>query len=150
MQVILLDKIGNLGGLGDQVNVKSGYARNFLIPQGKVVMATKENVAMFETRRAELEAKVAEQLAAAEARAETVNTLEGVTIASKAGDEGKLFGSIGTRDIADAITAAGVAVVKSEVRLPEGALRNIGEFEVSIQLHSEVFATAKISIVATA
>ncbi|NOH99079.1 50S ribosomal protein L9 [Vibrio sp. 99-70-13A1] len=150
MQVILLDKIGNLGGLGDQVNVKSGYARNFLIPQGKVVMATKENVAMFETRRAELEAKVAEQLAAAEARAETVNTLEGVTIASKAGDEGKLFGSIGTRDIADAITAAGVAVVKSEVRLPEGALRNIGEFEVSIQLHSEVFATAKITIVATA
>ncbi|MDN3614873.1 50S ribosomal protein L9 [Vibrio gallaecicus] len=150
MQVILLDKIGNLGGLGDQVNVKSGYARNFLIPQGKVVMATKENVAMFETRRAELEAKVAEQLAAAEARAETVNTLEGVTIASKAGDEGKLFGSIGTRDIADAITAAGVAVVKSEVRLPEGALRNIGDFEVSIQLHSEVFATAKISIVATA
>ncbi len=148
MQVILLDKIGNLGGLGDQVNVKSGYARNFLIPQGKVVMATKANVEMFETRRAELEAKVAEQLAAAEARAETVNTLEGVTIASKAGDEGKLFGSIGTRDIADAITAAGVAVVKSEVRLPEGALRNIGEFEVSIQLHSEVFATAKIAIVA--
>lgn len=148
MQVILLDKIGNLGGLGDQVNVKSGYARNFLIPQGKVVMATKDNVAMFETRRAELEAKVAEQLAAAEARAESVNTLEGVTIASKAGDEGKLFGSIGTRDIADAITAAGVAVVKSEVRLPEGALRNIGEFEVSIQLHSEVFATAKIAIVA--
>ncbi|WP_299691066.1 50S ribosomal protein L9 [uncultured Vibrio sp.] len=148
MQVILLDKIGNLGGLGDQVNVKSGYARNFLIPQGKAVMATKDNVAMFETRRAELEAKVAEQLAAAEARAESVNTLEGVTIASKAGDEGKLFGSIGTRDIADAITAAGVAVAKSEVRLPEGALRNIGEFEVSIQLHSEVFATANIAIVA--
>ncbi|WP_186171938.1 50S ribosomal protein L9 [Vibrio chagasii] len=148
MQVILLDKIGNLGGLGDQVNVKSGYARNFLIPQGKAVMATKDNVAMFETRRAELEAKVAEQLAAAEARAEKVNSLEGVSIASKAGDEGKLFGSIGTRDIADAITAAGVAVAKSEVRLPEGALRNIGEFEISIQLHSEVFATAKIAIVA--
>lgn len=148
MQVILLDKIGNLGGLGDQVNVKSGYARNFLIPQGKAVMATKDNVAMFETRRAELEAKVAEQLAAAEARAEKVNALEGVSIASKAGDEGKLFGSIGTRDIADAITAAGVEVAKSEVRLPEGALRNIGEFEVSIQLHSEVFATAKIAIVA--
>ena len=148
MQVILLDKIGNLGGLGDQVNVKSGYARNFLIPQGKAVMATKGNVEMFETRRAELEAKVAEQLAAAEARAEKVNALEGVSIASKAGDEGKLFGSIGTRDIADAITAAGVAVAKSEVRLPEGALRNIGEFEVSIQLHSEVFATAKIAIVA--
>ena len=148
MQVILLDKIGNLGGLGDQVNVKSGYARNFLIPQGKAVMATKGNVEMFEARRAELEAKVAEQLTAAEARAEKVNALEGVSIASKAGDEGKLFGSIGTRDIADAITAAGVEVAKSEVRLPEGALRNIGEFEVSIQLHSEVFATANIAIVA--
>ncbi|ASF98885.1 50S ribosomal protein L9 [Vibrio anguillarum] len=148
MQVILLDKIGNLGSLGDTVSVKSGYARNFLIPQGKAVMATKSNVEMFETRRAELEAKVAEQLVASQARAEQVNALEAVVIASKAGDEGKLFGSIGTRDIADAITAAGVAVSKSEVRLPEGALRNVGSFEVSIQLHSEVFATAKIQIVA--
>lgn len=138
MQVILLDKIGNLGGLGDTVNVKSGYARNFLIPQGKAVMATKGNVEMFEARRAELEAKVAEQLAAAEARAEKVNALEAVVIASKAGDEGKLFGSIGTRDIAEAITAAGVEVAKSEVRLPEGALRTTGEFEISVQLHSEV------------
>lgn len=119
MQVILLDKIGNLGSLGDTVNVKSGYARNFLIPQGKAVMATKANVAMFESRRAELEAKVAEQLAAAQTRADQVNALEAVVIASKAGDEGKLFGSIGTRDIADAITAAGVKVSKSEVRLPE-------------------------------
>ncbi|MGL6170708.1 MAG: 50S ribosomal protein L9 [Vibrio sp.] len=148
MQVILLDKIGNLGSLGDTVNVKSGYARNFLIPQGKAVMATKANVAMFESRRAELEAKVAEQLTAAQARADQVNALEAVVIASKAGDEGKLFGSIGTRDIADAITAAGVKVSKSEVRLPEGALRNVGEFEVSVQLHSEVFATAKVQIVA--
>jgi len=128
MQVILLDKIGNLGSLGDQVNVKSGYARNFLIPQGKVVMATKANVEMFETRRVELEAKVAEQRAASEARAEKLVALEAVVIASKAGDEGKLFGSIGTRDIADAITAAGEAVVKSEVRLPEGALRNFSEY----------------------
>ncbi|MGR5237882.1 50S ribosomal protein L9 [Vibrio alfacsensis] len=148
MQVILLDKIGNLGGLGDTVNVKSGYARNFLIPQGKAVMATKANVEMFEARRAELEAKVAEQLVAAEARAEKVNALEAVVIASKAGDEGKLFGSIGTRDIADAITAAGVEVAKSEVRLPEGALRTTGEFEISVQLHSEVFATAKVQVVA--
>jgi len=148
MQVILLDKIGNLGGLGDQVNVKSGYARNFLIPQGKAVMATKSNVEMFEVRRAELEAKVAEQLTAAQARAEKVSALEAVVIASKAGDEGKLFGSIGTRDIADAVSAAGVAVVKSEVRLPEGALRTTGEFEVSIQLHSDVFATVNLSIVA--
>ena len=147
MQVILLDKIGNLGSLGDQVNVKAGYARNFLIPQGKAVMATKANVEMFETRRAELEANVAKQLAAAEARAESVNALE-VTIASKSGDEGKLFGSIGNRDIADAATAAGVAIAKSEVRLPEGALRTTGSFEVSIQLHSEVFATLKLEVTA--
>ncbi len=148
MQVILLDKIGNLGGLGDTVNVKSGYARNFLIPQGKAVMATKSNVEMFEGRRAELEAKVAEQLTAAQARADQVNALEAVVITSKAGDEGKLFGSIGTRDIADAITAAGVEVAKSEVRLPEGALRNVGEFEISVQLHSEVFAEVKLQVVA--
>ena len=147
MQVILLDKIGHLGSLGDQVNVKAGYARNFLIPQGKAVMATKANVEMFETRRAELEANVAKQLAAAEVRAESVNALE-VTIASKSGDEGKLFGSIGNRDIADAATAAGVAIAKSEVRLPEGALRTTGSFEVSIQLHSEVFATLKLEVTA--
>ncbi|WP_407332006.1 50S ribosomal protein L9 [Enterovibrio sp. 27052020O] len=148
MQVILLDKIGNLGGLGDQVTVKSGYARNFLIPKGKAVMATKSNVEHFEARRADLEAKVAEVLAAAQARAEEVAALEAVVIASKSGDEGKLFGSIGTRDIADAVTAAGVAVSKSEVRLPEGALRNVGEYEISLQLHSEVFATVKVSVVA--
>ncbi|ASA55479.1 50S ribosomal protein L9 [Vibrio gazogenes] len=148
MQVILLDKIGNLGGLGDTVNVKSGYARNFLIPQGKAVMATKANVEMFEHRRAELEAQVAEQLAAAQSRADQVNALEAVVIASKAGEEGKLFGSIGTRDIADAVTAAGVQVSKSEVRLPEGALRNVGEYDISIQLHSEVFADVKLQVVA--
>ena len=148
MQVILLDKIANLGGLGDQVNVKAGYARNFLIPQAKAVMATKANVEMFDARRAELEAKVAEQHAAAQARAEALNVLEGVVIASKAGDEGKLFGSIGTRDIAEAVSAAGVALVKSEVRLPEGALRATGEFEVSVQLSSDVFATVKLNVVA--
>ena len=148
MQVILLDKIGNLGSLGDQVAVKSGYARNFLIPQGKAVMATKANVEHFEARRAELEAKVAETLATAGARAEQVEALEAVVIASKAGDEGKLFGSIGTRDIADAVSAAGVKVAKSEVRLPEGALRNTGEYEISLQLHSEVFATVKVNVVA--
>ena len=148
MQVILLDKIGNLGALGDAVSVKSGYARNFLIPQGKAVMATKSNVEMFETRRAELEAKVAEQRVACEARAEQVNALEVVVLSSKAGDEGKLFGSIGTRDIAEAITAAGAKVVKSEVRLPEGVLRNTGEFAISVQLHSEVFATVNLLVVA--
>lgn len=117
MNIILLDKIANLGGLGDQVTVKSGYARNFLFPQGKAVPATKDNVEKFEARRAELEAKIAEQLAAANARAEKVAELAEVTIAAPAGDEGKLFGSVGTRDIADAITAAGVEVQKAEVKL---------------------------------
>ena len=143
MQVILLDKVANLGSLGDQVNVKAGYARNFLVPQGKAVPATKKNIEFFEARRAELEAKLAEVLAAANARAEKINALETVTIASKAGDEGKLFGSIGTRDIADAVTAAGV-----EVRLPNGVLRTTGEHEVSFQVHSEVFAKVIVNVVA--
>ena len=144
MQVILLDKVANLGSLGDQVNVKAGYARNFLVPQGKAVPATKKNIEFFEARRAELE----EVLAAANARAEKINALETVTIASKAGDEGKLFGSIGTRDIADAVTAAGVEVAKSEVRLPNGVLRTTGEHEVSFQVHSEVFAKVIVNVVA--
>ncbi|MBL1376836.1 50S ribosomal protein L9 [Zobellella iuensis] len=148
MQVILLDKIAKLGGLGDQVTVKSGYARNFLLPQGKAVLATKDNVAAFEARRAELEAKLAEQLAAAQARADQLSALENVVIASKSGDEGKLFGSIGARDVADAITAAGVAVAKSEVRLYDGVLRNVGEYEVGVQLHADVKATVKLQVVA--
>ncbi|WP_417615877.1 50S ribosomal protein L9 [Oceanisphaera sp.] len=148
MQVILLDKIAKLGGLGDQVTVKSGYARNFLLPQGKAVLATKDNVATFEARRAELEAKLAEQLAAAQARADQLSGLESVEIASKSGDEGKLFGSIGARDIADAITAAGVEVAKSEVRLTDGVLRNVGEYEVGVQLHADVKAAVTIKVVA--
>ncbi|ATG72926.1 50S ribosomal protein L9 [Zobellella denitrificans] len=148
MQVILLDKIAKLGGLGDQVTVKSGYARNFLLPQGKAVLATKDNVAAFEARRAELEAKLADQLAAAQARADQLSALENVVIASKSGDEGKLFGSIGARDVADAITAAGVAVAKSEVRLYDGVLRNVGEYEVGVQLHADVKATVKLQVVA--
>ena len=116
MEIILLDKIANLGGLGDKVTVKSGYARNFLFPQGKAVPATKVNVEKFEQRRAELEAKIADQHAAAQARADKISALGEVTIASPAGDEGKLFGSVGTRDIADAITAAGVEVTKSEIK----------------------------------
>ncbi|BBG60324.1 50S ribosomal protein L9 [Providencia rustigianii] len=148
MQVILLDKVANLGSLGDQVNVKSGYARNFLVPQGKAVPATKKNIEFFEARRAELEAKLADVLAAAQARAAAVTALGSVTLASKAGDEGKLFGSIGTRDIADAITAAGVKVAKSEVRLPNGVLRTTGDHEVHFQLHSDVFAELNVIIVA--
>jgi len=148
MQVILLDKIARLGGLGDTVEVKSGFARNYLIPQGKAVMATKANLEVFETRRAELEAKLAGVLAAAQARAAQVEALENVTIESKSGDEGKLFGSIGTRDVADAITAAGVAVAKIEVRMPEGALRYTGEYEIAVQLHADVKTTVKINVVA--
>lgn len=135
MQVILLDKIANLGSLGEQVVVKSGFARNFLFPQGKAVPATKANIETFDARRAELEAKIAEQLVAAQARAEKLEALAEVTLVSKAGDEGKLFGSIGTRDIADAISAVGVEVAKSEVRLPLGTIRETGEFDVSISVH---------------
>jgi large subunit ribosomal protein L9 len=148
MEVILLEKVGKLGTIGDKVNVKAGYGRNFLIPQGKAVFATAENLAEFEARRAELEAAAAEQRSAAEARGQQLAALDAIVIASNAGDEGKLFGSIGTRDIADAITAAGVEVTKSEVKLPEGALRETGEFEIDIQLHAEVTQPIKLTIVA--
>ena len=144
MQVILLDKIAKLGGLGDQVSVKSGYARNYLIPQGKAVMATKANIEAFGARRAELEAKLAANKAAAEERAAKLAELATVVIASKSGDEGKLFGSIGTRDVAEAITAAGVAVAKSEVRMGN-VLR---DYEVAVQLHADVKATVQIQVVA--
>ena len=150
MQIILLDKVANLGGLGDNVTVKSGYARNFLFPQGKAVPATKANIEKFEARRAELEAKLAAGLAAANDRAAKVAELAQVTIASKAGDEGKLFGTVGTRDIADAITEAGVAVTKAEVKLPNGTLRETGEFDIDLQLHAEVIATIKVIIIAEA
>ena len=148
MQVILLDKIAHLGKVGDQVNVKSGFARNYLIPQGKAVMATKSNIEHFEARRAELEEKAAQVLAAAVDRAARLEALGSVTIASKAGDEGRLFGSIGTRDIADAITAKGVEVAKSEVRLPNGLIRTLGEHEVTFQFHGEVFSHLNVVIVA--
>ena len=147
MEVILLEKVGKLGSLGDKVAVKAGYGRNFLIPTGKAVPANDANIAAFEARRAELEKAAAEKLAAAQARAEQLNE-KVVTIVSKAGDEGKLFGSIGVRDIADAITAAGVDVAKSEVRLPEGSLRTVGEFDITVQLHSEVKAIVNLVVVA--
>jgi len=150
MDIILLDKIANLGGLGDKVTVKSGFARNFLFPQGKAVPATKANVEKFEARRAELEAKIAEQLAVAEARAAKIQELAEVTIAAPAGDEGKLFGSIGTKDIADTITAAGVEVAKAEVKLPTGTLRETGEFEIDLQLHSDVMTAIKLIVIAEA
>ncbi len=147
MEVILLEKVGKLGSLGDKVAVRAGYGRNFLVPTGKAVPANAANIAQFEARRAELEKAAAEKLAAAQARAEKLNE-KSFTIVSKAGDEGKLFGSIGVRDIADAVTAAGVNVAKAEVRLPEGSLRHVGEFEITLQLHSEVKAVIKLVVVA--
>jgi len=148
MDVILLEKVGKLGNIGDKINVKAGYGRNYLIPNGKAVFATAENMAEFETRRAELEAAAAALLTEAEARAAKLAVLETVTIAANAGDEGKLFGSIGTRDIADAVTAAGVEVAKSEVKLPEGAIREIGEFDIDIQVHAEVTQVIKLAVTA--
>ena len=148
MEIILQDTVANLGKLGDKVNVKAGYARNFLFPQQKAVPANKANLEAFEARRAELEAKQAANLAAAQERGTALEALESVVITSKAGDEGKLFGSIGTRDIADAITAAGVAVVKSEVRLPEGALRNTGTYEIAVSVHSDVSAVVNVEVLA--
>jgi large subunit ribosomal protein L9 len=148
MEVILLEKVVNLGGLGDKVSVRPGYGRNFLIPQGKAVPATSANVAQFEQRRSELEAAAAAAVAAAEARAEQVQALGTVTITAVAGEEGKLFGSVGTRDIADAVTAAGVELEKSEVKLPAGALREVGEYAIQLQLHSEVAVQLSLAIVA--
>ncbi|KTS74220.1 50S ribosomal protein L9 [Pseudomonas oryzihabitans] len=147
MDVILLEKIANLGNLGDKVNVKGGYARNFLLPQGKATAATAANVEAFEARRAELEKQAAEKKAQADARAAKLAELT-VTIAANSGDEGKLFGSIGTRDIAEAVSAAGVELDKSEVRLPNGALRNTGEYDVEVHLHTDVEAVVKVVVVA--
>lgn len=147
MEVILLENISNLGGLGDKVDVKAGFGRNYLIPHGKAVPATEGNLAEFETRRAELEAAAATTLAAAEARAEAINALGLISIGANAGEEGKLFGSVGTRDIAAAVSAAGCEVDKSEVRLPEGALRDLGEYEIAIQVHGEVTAMVAIAVV---
>ncbi|WP_297186201.1 50S ribosomal protein L9 [uncultured Porticoccus sp.] len=148
MEVILLEKVGKLGSIGDKVNVKAGYGRNYLIPQNKAVFATNANMAEFEAKRAELEAAALEQRTAAEARGQQLAALPAIVIAANSGDEGKLFGSIGTRDIADAVTAAGVEVSKSEVKLPEGALREIGEYEIDIQLHAEITQPIKLSVIA--
>lgn len=146
MQVILLEKVANVGDLGTLVDVKAGFGRNFLIPKGKAVRATKDNIAQVEARRAELEQKAAEGLSAAHVRAEKLAELE-VTVTAKSGDEGKLFGSVGNRDLAAAITEAGVDVAKSEVQLPTGPLRQTGEFDISVQLHTEVVATVKVTVI---
>lgn len=148
MEVILLDKVENLGNLGDKVNVKSGFGRNYLLPQGKATMATPENIKIFEARRAELEKAAADRLAAAQARAAKLNELE-ISITANAGDEGKLFGSIGTHDIAEVLTNnAGIEVHKSEIRLPNGTIRHVGEYNIDLHLHSDVNATIKLIVVA--
>ncbi len=146
MEVILLERIGNLGDLGEKVEVRAGYGRNFLIPQGKAIPATKENLASFEARRAELEKRAAESLAAAQARADKLAELGSVTIAHQAGEGGKLFGSVSTTDIADAVSSAGVEITRKEVRLPEGPLRMTGEHQVDIQLHSLLTQQIKVII----
>ncbi|KAF0807693.1 50S ribosomal protein L9 [Alcanivorax xiamenensis] len=147
MQVILLETIKNLGDLGSVVDVRPGYGRNFLIPQGKALPATKDNLAEVEARRAELEKQASEQLAAAQERADKLAEAS-VTIGAKSGDEGKLFGSVGTRDIADAITEqTGVEMSKAEVKLPHGALRQTGEYEIDLALHADVTVTIKLAVV---
>lgn len=147
MEVILLEKIANLGNLGDKVTIKSGYGRNYLVPQGKAVPATAQKIAEFEARRAELEKAAAAKLGEAQARANALAKLA-IVISHKAGEEGRLFGSIGTHNISEAITQAGVAVSKHEVRLPHGAIRHLGEFPIDINLHTDVVATINIQIAA--
>jgi len=149
MEVILLESVQKLGELGDKVTVKSGYGRNFLIPQKKAVPATAENLQQFEERRADLEAVAGDKLSIAKNRAKKVDELS-ITITTKAGEEGKLFGSITVRDVAEACEAAGVKLEKSEVRLPEGPIRELGEFEINIHLHPEVDALLKLAVVAEA
>ena len=146
MDVILLEKVENLGGIGDRVKVRSGYGRNFLLPKGKAKLATPENVQALEAMRADLEAKAASDLATAQARAAKVAELQ-LSITAKAGTEGKLFGSVGTIDIADACTSAGVEVERSEVRLADGPIRVAGEHQIELHFHSDVTVPVTLTIV---
>ncbi len=146
MNVILLERLGNLGDIGDEVAVRPGFARNFLIPKGKAVRASAENRAVFEERRAELEKAAGEHLTAAQTRAAKLEGLA-LTIVVKAGEEGKLYGSVGTQDIADKITETGTEVTRAEVRMPEGVIRSIGDYDIDLQLHSDVVVAIKVSVV---
>ena len=148
MNVILLESVENLGGIGDLVKVKPGYGRNYLLPQGKAALATPENMKAIEARRAELEQAAAEELAKAQARAKTVNGVE-VVIPANAGSEGKLFGSVGPIDIAEALAAIQVEVERSEVRMPDGPIHELGEFAIGVHLHSEVDAEITVRVVAS-
>ncbi|MCK6369893.1 MAG: 50S ribosomal protein L9 [Gammaproteobacteria bacterium] len=147
MELILLEKVANLGNIGDRVRVKPGFGRNFLLPQGKAAPATPENIAALEARRADLERRQSEQLGAAHARKTQLEALA-LRLTAKAGSEGKLFGSLGTVDIAEACSTAGVAVERSEVRLPAGPIRVVGEHIVTIHLHTDVDVDLKIEVVA--
>lgn len=146
MEVILLQKVANLGNIGDLVKVKSGYGRNFLLPQGKATLATADNVAKFEARRAELEKQAREQLEAAQKRAARFSEFK-LSLRAKAGSEGKLFGSIGTSDIAEGATQAGHPLERAEVRLPEGPIRTAGEHVIQLQLHTDVVVDLNLTII---
>ncbi len=146
MNVILLDRIGNLGDLGEEVTVRPGFARNFLIPKGKAVRATAENRALFEQRRAELQRDADQKLAQAQERAAGLADMA-ITLVVKAGEEGKLYGSVGTQDIADAVSSKGQLVERSEVRLPEGVIRDLGEYDIDLQLHAEVTVSIRLAVV---
>ena len=146
MNVILLEKISNLGDLGEEVTVKPGFARNFLLPQGKAVTADEENRTVFEGRRAELEAVANEKLTEASARAEKIKDKE-LTISVKSGEEGRLYGSVGTQNIADALSADGTLVERSEIRMPEGVIRVLGEYEIVVQLHTDVAVQIKVAVI---
>lgn len=145
MEVILLEKVENLGNIGDLVKVKSGYGRNYLLPKGKATLATGTNIAAFEARRAELELKQADELGSSQARGRLLEKLE-LTLVAKAGPEGKLFGSLGTVDIAEAAAEAGVELQRSEVRLPDGPIRSLGDHEIEVHLHTDVNVSFKISV----
>jgi large subunit ribosomal protein L9 len=147
MNVILLERVSNLGDLGEEVVVKPGFARNYLIPKGKAVRATADNRAVFEARRAELERAAEARLGEARSRAEKLEGMS-VTIVVRAGDEGKLYGSVGTHDIAEAVSGKGVEVERSEVRMPEGTIRAVGEYEVDVQLHTDVTVPIQVIVVA--
>ncbi|AKC32530.1 50S ribosomal protein L9 [Candidatus Pantoea carbekii] len=147
MEIILLSIVSKLGNVGDRVKVKAGYARNFLVPKGKAIPATKNNVALFEARKLELKAKLAKVLANARERAEKINALHTITISAKAGNEGKLFGSIGSRDIANTLIGQGINIAKNEIRLPNGVLRMIGKHEISFHLQHDVLAKLIVNIV---
>ena len=146
MDVILLEKVGSLGALGDKVTVKPGYARNYLLPTGKAKPATAANLAEFEAMRAELETQAAESLAAAEARKAEIEAIGPVTLLSRAGTEGRLFGSVGPRQIAEAVMAAGIEVERKEVRMPEGPIRTVGEYQIGLHLHTDVDVSVQLNV----